>query len=193
MSGKKYTISEFLKFEKISGTRCESYDGKFFSLPEESVNHNRIVNCIKNYLKGEILQVQSIAIAENVKLEAERNYFSPDIMLIRELEKTSRIRTVRSPILLGQVRSKYSSNSDRGYKLRQYLQISSLQYYMLVSQFECLVELYTRTEQEGFWTYQSFNKPESVISCDLLNFTLPVSAIYEGIVFLDEEKPEFEI
>ncbi len=36
-------------------------------------------------------------------------------------------------------------------------------------------------------------KTDAVISFDLLNFTMPVSAVYEGIVFLDEEKPGFEI
>ncbi|WP_221394466.1 hypothetical protein [Dyadobacter sp. NIV53] len=59
---------------------------------------------------------------------------------------------------------------------------------MLIAQHECYVELYTRTDQEGVWIYQSFDTPESVISFDLLNFTMPVSAIYEGIVFEAEEE-----
>lgn len=87
--------------------------------------------------------------------------------------------------------SKSFANYDRGFKLRSYREIASLQYYMLVAQYECYIELYSRTDQEGIWTYQSFDKPEAVISFDKLDFTMPVSAVYEGVVFLEEEKPEF--
>jgi len=63
---------------------------------------------------------------------------------------------------------------------------------MLAAHYECYVELYTRTDQPGVWTYQTFDKPEAKISFDLLNFTMPISSVYDGIVFLEEEKPNLE-
>lgn len=56
-----------------------------------------------------------------------------------------------------------------------------------VAQYECYIELYTRTEQEGIWTYQSFDIPDAIINFDLLGFTMLVLAVYEGIVFEVEE------
>jgi len=50
-----------------------------------------------------------------------------------------------------------------------------------------------RNWSEGVWTYQSFDKADNMIFFDILNFTMPVSAVYEAIVFLDDEKPAFDI
>ncbi|MCF0056874.1 Uma2 family endonuclease [Dyadobacter sp. CY356] len=193
MSGKNNNLSKLLRFRKINGARCECYNGHLFILPEESGNHNRIIHSIIKSFNVAIPQSQSIFAAENVILETVENYFSSDVMLIQQSEGITTKTIARRPFLLAEVSSEFSSGRDRGYKLREYLKISSLQYYLLVSQYECYVELYTKTDQEGVWTYQSFKKPDAIISFDLLDFTMPVSAVYEGIVFLDEEKPEFEI
>jgi Uma2 family endonuclease len=90
--------------------------------------------------------------------------------------------------ILVEVLSKSSATYDRDFKLRNYKNIPSLQYYMLVSQYEYYVELYTRTDQKDIWTYQSFEGPDAVIHFDRLDFTMPLASIYENIVFVAEEE-----
>lgn len=80
----------------------------------------------------------------------------------------------------------YFCNYDRDFKLRRYIEIASLQYYVLVSQRDCYIEIYTRTDQEGIWTYQSFDSSDALISFEILGFSMPVSKVYEGIVFVEE-------
>lgn len=192
---KKYTISEYLEMEEKSEIRHEYYDGEVFAMAGTTMNHNRIVGRLRGFLERVFLPKGCDVFAENIKVEVIENFYYPypDVIVTCAPEDIIGTYIVKHPSILVEVISKSSASYDRGFKMRKYQDIDSLQYYVLVSQFEYLVELYTRTEQEGVWTYQSFNKPEAVISFNLLDFIMPVSAVYEGIVFLDEEKPEFEI
>lgn len=192
---KKYTVTEFLEMEEKSEIRHEYYDGEIFAMAGTTMNHNDIVDNIRSFLKDLFRPKGCRVFAENIKVEAIENFYYPypDVIVTCAPEDINGTYIVKHPSVLVEVLSKSSANYDRGFKLRKYKEIVSLQYYVLVSQFECFVELYTRTSQEGVWTYQSFDKFDDIISFTLLDFTMPVSAVYEGIVFLDEEKPEFEI
>lgn len=190
---RKYTVSEFLEMEEKSEIRHEFYDGEIFALAGTTMNHNDIVDNVRTFLKGIFRPKGCRVFAENIKVEAIENFYYPypDVIVTCAPEDVNGTYIVRNPSILVEVLSKSSANYDRGFKLRSYQEIASLQYYVLVAQYECYIELYSRTDQEGVWTYQSFDKPETVISFDKLDFTMPVSAVYEGIVFLEEEKPEF--
>ena len=192
---KKYTVTEFLGMEEKSEVRHEYYDGEIFAMAGTTMNHNRIVGRIRGFLEKTFLPKGCDVFAENIKVEAIENFYYPypDVIVTCASEDINGTYIVKHPSVLVEVLSKSSANYDRGFKLRRYQEIASLQYYMLVAQYECYVELYTRTDQPGVWTYQAFDKPETVISFELLDFTMPVSAVYEGIVFLKEEKPEFEM
>jgi Uma2 family endonuclease len=86
-----------------------------------------------------------------------------------------------------EVLSKTSAIYDRDFKLRKYKEIPSLQYYLLVSQNEYLVELYTRTAQEDIWTYQNFENENDVIRFESFNFEMSLKDIYENITFVPDE------
>ena len=186
---KKYTVSEYLEMEEKSEIRHEFYDGEIFAMAGTTMNHNRIVGRVRNYFERIFLPKGCDVFAENVKVEAIQNFYYPypDVMVTCSADDIAGTYIVRHPSILVEVLSKSSANYDRDFKLRRYKNIASLNYYMLVAQYECYVELYTRTDQEGVWIYQSFDTHESIISFDLLDFTMPVSAVYEGIVFEVEE------
>ena len=192
---KKYTVAEFLEMEEKSEIRHEYYDGDVFAMAGTTMNHNDIVDNVRSFLKVLFRPKGCRVFAENIKVEAIENFYYPypDVVVTCAREDISGTYTVKHPSILVEVLSKSSANYDRGFKFKKYQDIVSLQYYMLVAQYEYYVELYTRTNQEGVWTYQSFDKMDDIISFNLLDFTMPVSSVYEGIVFLDEEKPEFEI
>ncbi|MEO6684727.1 MAG: Uma2 family endonuclease [Dyadobacter sp.] len=192
---KKFSVAEFLKMEEKSEIRHEYYDGEVFAMAGTTMNHNRIVSRIRGFLETIFLPKGCDVFAENIKVEAIENFYYPypDVIVTCAPEDINGTYIVKHPSVLVEVLSKSSANYDRGFKLKKYQDIASLQYYMLVAQYECYVELFTRTDQQGVWTYQSFDKADDIISFNLLDFTMPVSAVYEGIVFLEEEKPEFEI
>jgi Uma2 family endonuclease len=186
---KKYTVEEYLKMEEESEIRHEYFDGEIFAMAGTTMNHNRIVGRLRGFLESIFLPKGCDVFAENVKVEVIQNFYYPypDVIVTCAPEDISGTYIVRHPSILVEVLSKSSANYDRDFKLRRYKEIASLQYYVLVSQHDCYIELYTRTDQEGVWTYQSFDSPDALIPFDLLGFNMPVSKVYEGIVFVDEE------
>jgi Uma2 family endonuclease len=94
---------------------------------------------------------------------------------------------VEHPGILVEVLSKTSAAYDRGFKLRKYKEIPSLRYYLLVSQNEYLIELYTRTAQENIWIYQNFERENDVVRFDIWDFEMSLKAIYENITFVPDE------
>ncbi len=189
LAEKKTTVAEYLEREEKSDIRHEYYDGEVFAMAGTTMNHNDIVDNVRSLLKGFFRPKGCRVFAENIKVEAIQNFYYPypDVIVTCAPTDIAGTYIVRQPSILVEVLSKSSATYDRDFKLRQYKEIPSLQYYMLVSQYECYIELYTRTSQPGIWTYQSFDNPETTIKFELLEFSMPVSAVYEGIVFEIEE------
>lgn len=189
---RKYSVADYLKMEEQSEIRHEYYDGEIFAMAGTTMNHNRIVGRIRRFFENVFLPKGCDVFAENVKVEVIKNFYYtyPDLTVTCAPEDIAGTYIVKHPGILVEVLSKSTATYDRDFKLRRYKEIPSLNYYMLVSQYDCYIELYTRTDQEGVWTYQAFDNPESVISFDLMDFTMPVSKVYEGIVFVNEEVSE---
>ena len=186
----KYTVAEYLEMEEKSEIRHEFYDGEIFAMAGTTMNHNRIVGRIRSLFERKFFPEGCDVFAENIKVEAVENFFYPypDVVVTCSAEDRAGTYIVKHPSILVEVLSKTSATYDRGFKLRMYKGIPALQYYMLVSQNEFYVELYTRTEQKEIWTYQTFDHPNDTINFESLNFNITLSGIYENIVFIPDEE-----
>lgn len=85
---------------------------------------------------------------------------------------------VTNPVLLVEVLSPGSEADDRGEKFRLYRKITSLQHYVLVSQDEACIELYTR--RDGRWVLDEATAGGQ-IDITALGGSLSVDAVYEGV------------
>ncbi|MCE6992836.1 Uma2 family endonuclease [Dyadobacter sp. CY323] len=190
MAKTKYTVSEYLEMEAKSEIRHEYYDGEIFAMAGTTMNHNRIVGRLRNLFERKFLPAGCDVFAENIKVEAIKNFYYPypDVIVTCSPEDRAGTYIVKRPSILVEVLSKSSATYDRGFKLRRYKQIDSLDYYMLVSQNEHYVELYIRTDQPEIWTYQTFDNERDVIHFEKLDLEIPLSAIYENIVFIPDEE-----
>ncbi|MCF0064224.1 Uma2 family endonuclease [Dyadobacter chenwenxiniae] len=190
ISEQKYTVGEYLEMEEKSEIRHEFYDGEIFAMAGTTMNHNDIVDNVRSLLKKVFVPRGCRVFAENIKVEAVQNFFYPypDVIVACAKEDINGTYIVRYPSILVEVLSKSSATYDQGFKLRMYKAIPSLEHYLLVSQNEFYVELYTRTEQKNIWMNQSFDQPSDIIKFDSLNFEITLSAIYENIVFVSDEE-----
>ncbi|WP_026632372.1 Uma2 family endonuclease [Dyadobacter alkalitolerans] len=190
ISEQKYTVAEYLEMEEKSEVRHEFYDGEIFAMAGTTMNHNDIVDNVRSLLKKIFIPKGCRVFAENIKVEAVQNFFYPypDVIVTCAKADINGTYIVKHPSILVEVLSKSSATYDRGFKLRMYKGIPSLEHYMLVSQNEFYVELFSRTEQPDIWTYQTFDQPTDIISFESLNFEITLSAIYENIVFIPDEE-----
>jgi Uma2 family endonuclease len=177
-----------IDFSHMDEIQEEIILGKKFRLKETTLTHNEIVGNISSIIKG-ILRPNGFRVfTQNIKVKASLNYAYPDVIVSYREDLRQQNNYVEEPCMLIEVLSRNREGEERGAKMRMYKEIPSLQYYMLVSQTEFYVELFTRTEQKDIWTYQTFDQPSDIINFELLNFNITLSGIYENIVFIPDEE-----
>lgn len=109
-------------------------------------------------------------------------YRYPDVSVAKRSEMTM-THAITKPEILIEVTSENSSKTDHDDKVREYIALPSLQYYLIVSQEEMLVEMYSR-DAHG-WRYDIFSEAHDVIPLNHFGFNLSLADIYENVVFAE--------
>ncbi len=178
---KLYTVEEYFELEKKSDIRHEYVYGKLIAMSGETKIANKIAgNCYKffdNTLNNDVFEtfIHDVKLMVDTKL-----YRYPDLVIVPVTDDTDPYATTQ-PILIIEVLSDSTESIDRGDKLRQYSNLPSLQYYLLLSQTEPVVEIYTR--EGNRWILEFFTSLEDVIPLSALETTLSLQSIYKRIKF----------
>lgn len=182
---KYYSVEEYFELEQNSEQRHEFYNGEVFAMAGATLNHNRLVQNITFILRAFAKKQGCGVFSENVKLEALRNiyYPYPDVMFTCDSNDLNENLFIRRPSIIVEVLSESTARYDRDFKLRQYRAIRSLQYYVLVSQYEVHVELFSRIN-DFQWQYEDFVKLNQTINLEKLDIALSLADIYEDITFV---------
>jgi Uma2 family endonuclease len=185
---KHYTVEEYFELEETSEIRHEYFDGEIFAMAGTTLNHNRIAQNIGFSLRSSKKSHCDIFI-ENVKLEAIKDFYYPypDVMLTCNLFDLREKNKIAHPSLIVEVLSTSTEKYDKTVKLKKYKAIASVQYYMLVSQYEMSVELYSRVN-DALWTYEEFTELNAMINLEKIDIALSLSDIYGNVVFENEEE-----
>ena len=188
---KYYSVNEYFELENTSEIRHEYYNGEVFAMAGTTKNHNLITDNIQSFFKTIFRPKGCDVFSESVKLEAIKStyYPYPDVMVTCDERDKEDEYIVAYPLILVEVLSKSTAEYDKDFKLKKYKKIPSLHYYLIVSQYECSVELYSRTDNPDLWLYQTYEESEEIISFDKLHFTMPVYAIYEAVTFTRSIEP----
>ena len=186
---KTYTVEAYFELEKHSDIRHEFVNGKLIAMPGESVIANRIAdNCGFN-LRLNLNKKGYDTIRHDVRtmIRHGKLYRYPDVSVAKRSEITQ-THAVTKPEMLIEVTSKNSSNTDHDDKVKEYTALTSLQYYLIVSQEEMLVELYSR---DAFgWRFDVFSEADDVISLKHFGFNLSLADIYENVVFAESKSDD---
>ena len=158
-------------------------------MPGESVTANRIADNCGFQLRTILHKIGYAIIRYDVRLiiEDQKKYRYPDVAAIKRAEITDS-HAVRKPELLIEVTSENSVSTDRKEKLKEYTALPSLQYYLIVSQEEMLVEVYSRGEKG--WFYKVYESIHEEIPLPHLGCSLFLADIYENVVFADAKSDD---
>lgn len=168
------SLSGYLAGEQSSEIRHEYVDGAVYAMAGASVNHNQItanlLTSLKLQLKGSSCHPFSSDLL--VKTGNER-YRYPDVVVCDNqfLDDYS----TSSPNFIVKVLSKATRQNDRQSKRLEYLQLPSLQEYMLIEQDLVEVEVFRRSQgwQPSYYYWGDMIQLES------LGVTISVEEIYE--------------
>ena len=177
---KKYTWNEYLELEKKSKIRHEFVRGKLIPMTGESKKANKIAtNCLR--MQADQLDDKGWEVfVHDIRLMVEDGalYRYPDLVIAQETDDKDS-HAITQPVLIIEVLSDSTADKDRGPKLREYTQISTLHYYLLISQDEKLVEVYSRKDEQ--WILEFFDEPAAQIPIPFFNISLEMEKIYHKV------------
>lgn len=184
----------FLSWERAQVERHVYFRGQVFAMaggsPRHSLLGSRIITEVGAFLRGKPCDVH----ASDLRLGLSDQHFvyADAVVACRPLSlRPGTSDVVLNPRVVVEVLSKSTESYDRGAKQAGYLSLPSLEHFMLVSQREPRVELYTR-QNDGAFRYQVY-AAGSTVHLERIGVTLNVDELYRGAFELpgdDADGPE---
>lgn len=176
-----YTFEEYFAIEESSDIRYEYSRGQIFAMAGASLNHVRIGVRLSSSLLMGLKGKKCDTFMSDARLDVAmfQRYYYPDVMVSCSEQDAKNGKMVKEPSLIAEILSESTAAKDTREKLITYLQIPSLQYYLIVSQDNIEITLYERTETD--WRVRFFTNESDVIFLAKMDIYLALKDIYEGI------------
>jgi Uma2 family endonuclease len=175
------TAEDYLAGEKLAEVRHEFVAGRVYAMAGASEEHNLILGnvfaSLHTHLRGKRCRVFSADMKARLYVSANDIFYYPDVMVACDPRDTDRYFK-RLPQVLIEVLSPETERTDRREKFVSYTQIETLEEYGLVAQDKMEVTLFRRNNQ---WQPELANRSDQQLRLPLLDFALPLSAVYEGV------------
>ena len=185
ITSKQMTLEEYLEFDYNAEGRYEYFDGEVFDMsggsPEHSLLGSRISRLLGNQIDAKGCSVYNSEV--QIKVPAMLPYRYGDVSALCGkpiYEDLGNQRLLINPTLIVEVLSPSTESFDRDLKFKAYKSIESLREYLLISQNEKFVTLYTKYN-EKFW-FQSEYVGGEMLKLESLECELKVDEIYQGII-----------
>ena len=177
-----FSHQEYLEGEQRSDIRHEYLAGQVFAMAGAGEKHNRIAGNLFFHLRAATRGKPCGVFISDMKLLVEQNdaYYYPDVMLTCDPADSESLYK-RLPCLIVEVLSPSTEAIDRREKLIAYRNLSSLRYYLLVSQEKRQVECYVRDAENRWRLTVCDNEGTLEIICDDLKVNFSLDDIYEDV------------
>jgi Uma2 family endonuclease len=185
---RRYTLEEYYQFEAGSEQRYEYYGGEIVAIAGGSPEHALIILNVggemRTRLKGSSCRAYSNEL--RIRIPGTPLHLYPDASVIcgalqLDPDETP-ARTALNPRLLVEVLSPSTERRDKGEKFRRYLQIETLEEYVLVYQDRPRVESYFR-QNGGTWLFSAAVGIDVSVELRSLKIQIPLAEIYAGVTF----------
>ena len=192
------SVEDYLIAEEIAITKCEYIDGWVRAMSGATVRHNHVkANCLIQLgvmLKGKQCRPYDSDMKVRIRRIGRTRFYYPDVQVVCESNAPSDV-CQDSPVLIVELLLPSTRHYDLDEKLAAYLEIKSLECYIILEQ-HTPVAIAMRRAEKSFLreTYQGI---DSSIPLPFLGCALSLSDIYEGIEFtancIQEPEPEYEV
>lgn len=191
----KFSIEEYIEFDKSSESRWEYFDGEVFDMAGGSLEHNQIVSNLVVALGGKLVDQDCRVLPSDMRVKVPKAlpYRYPDVTVVcgrPGIENLQGQVMLLNPILLIEVLSSSTEGYDHGQKFIAYQSIPSFREYLLVAQDRPHVTHYFRLD-DGSWLRNDIEGMQSSVKLISLNCELSFAEIYRLIEFLSDGSRPF--
>jgi Uma2 family endonuclease len=173
----KLTEQAYLNGERHAKTKHEYVNGDAYAMAGSSEDHNIISGNffaeIRQKLKGKPCQ----AFIADMKIKAGTNFFYPDVMVVCTQDDADTKYVKHAPTIIVEVLSTGTRKNDITLKKLAYLNLPSLQEYVLIEQDKCEIEVFRRNKS---WT-STYYVLGDTINFESLDIIITVEEIYDNI------------
>jgi Uma2 family endonuclease len=153
---KRMTYAEYLRSEAASETKHEYLRGEVYAMAGGTPAHAALAMALGAALSNALEGGSCTVFGSDLRVRVEATDLStyPDIIVVCGSVEVSALdrNAVVNPILIAEVLFDSTEAYDRGEKFAHYRRIPSLRHYLLVSQREPRLELYSKDARAG-WMY----------------------------------------
>ena len=185
-----WSADEYLAWESKQEFKNELIDNRVWIMLGSSLRHNRILTSLIGTLYPMLLDLDYHVFGSRMCLEIDRDssFVYPDMAIIRgEPQMSCRFNqhTFENPTVLLEILSAHTETMDRGRKKDLYLQLKSLEAYILVAQDKPRVEMFQRDGDH--WAHSEYTGLESSLPIPSLDDKIPLDFIYSKVAFESDE------
>ena len=175
---------EYLALERESSEKSEYFDGEMFAMAGASREHNQISSNIVRLLGNDLLEKPCSVFSSDMKVKVSeiKKYTYPDIVVVcgdEQYEDENR-DVLLNPLVIIEILSDSTEAYDRGDKFLHYQLIDSFSEYILISQYFCKVEKFSR-QRGDTWIYSKYINMKESLSIESLQSELLLSEIYRKV------------
>jgi len=170
---KSISSEEYLQGELDSEVKHELIDGDVYAMAGASGNHERISLNLSRKFGNHLEGLPCEPFGSDMKVKVDSNFFYPDVIVDCNFDESEPYYT-ESPLIIVEVLSKSTRRIDETIKRTEYLNIPSLQEYVLIEQDIVDIEVVRRSE--GWQSKHYFLGDE--LRFESIDLTLSVEDIY---------------
>jgi Uma2 family endonuclease len=176
----KWTVQEYLEAEELSEVRHEFVAGDLYSMAGASEEHNFIAGNIFTKLRAHLRGKPCKVFIHDMKAHVFANltlFYYPDVMVVCDPSDEDRFYKTRPKIIV-EVVSDSTRGTDTREKFITFIQLPSLEEYVLVEQGEMKITIHRRSKE---WLPEELTGAAALLELRSIGFTMPLSEVYEDV------------
>lgn len=175
----RMTAAEYLEMERQASWKHEFVDGIVYAMAGASRTHNLISGDAFGALLAKVVppcRVFGSDMKVHIKYGTDERYYYPDVHVsCSDLDNNEYFSA--HPVLIIEVLSPNTAETDRRDKFDDYRLLPSLQEYVLLGQDERRAEVFRRRTE---WQNETYTEKDQ-ITLESIRVTLPVSTFYSRV------------
>jgi Uma2 family endonuclease len=175
-----WSEEDYLASEQVSDVKREYIEGQVYAMAGAGYNHNcvsaNMLGELRNHLKGS----PCATFMADIKVKLGGDYVYPDVLVDCGKMRGDDL-FAGSPVIIVEVLSRSTRKTDMTTKLIRYINLPSLQEYVLIEADMVLVQVMRRSKG---WMPEYFFLGDDVYF-ESIDLSLPVEAIYDRVDNVD--------
>jgi Uma2 family endonuclease len=177
------TAEAYLAIDRAAEWKSEFHDGEMFPMEAISLRQSRILDNLIFALRPRLRANGCQGLPGPLRVRASASkYVYPDYQIVcgKAQLTDEQADTVVNPKVIIEILSPSTADYDHGGKFELYRGMQSVDEYVLISQTEPQVEVFTK-QSERQWSLTIIDGPEQPVRLHSVGIEFPLADLYDGV------------